>query len=134
MWERVAWVGTMSNVSILSEWHARGDRQALTALLRQGDLIEMDRGNYAHWAVYVGLLPTATEMDGDDIEVLEHMVVHMANPGANAETGHGGAARSPSSDSLSMVLSSSSSSRATATGETICAEKLMDVWFTGLAR
>ena len=44
----------MSNVSIVSEWHSRDESSALFRLLRPGDLVEFDRGNYCHWVVYVG--------------------------------------------------------------------------------
>ena len=44
----------MSNFGVVSRWHERHDEDELLATLKKGDLVEFDRGNYSHWAVYLG--------------------------------------------------------------------------------
>lgn len=77
----------MANRCLTSNWfdfETEIDRATLFSLIHRGDLLEINRGSYCHWVVYVGLLPIEkdiTEPEDDGLVTHHHMIVHRANPG-----------------------------------------------------
>uniref|UniRef100_T1IVQ1 LRAT domain-containing protein n=1 Tax=Strigamia maritima TaxID=126957 RepID=T1IVQ1_STRMM len=50
-----------SMISLRSRWFRLEDMDEIFSLLQEGDLLEFDRGNYSHWAVYVGIQEPCNE-------------------------------------------------------------------------
>jgi len=91
------------NEGLQTVWRLRKDKDYFFHEVAIGDRLEMGRGAYRHWAVYVGV----QSFKGRKVPC----VVHRGNP---------------NDDAFSLGFSSSSASRKNDKG--ICLEPLLDVW------